>query len=85
VFRIGSDITVQFVFIDTELLITSDKGCSSSNDTDPQWVWIEKTLAASTSQWLFVLGHHPGKKELNIFVTVSMKTSLTAFLNVLYW
>jgi len=62
VFRIGSNFTIQFVFIDTELLTTSDLGCLSSNDTDPQWTWIEATLAASTSQWLFVIGHHPGKK-----------------------
>ena len=62
VFRIGSNLTIQFVFIDTELLTTSDLGCFSSNDTDPQWTWIEATLAASTSQWLFVIGHHPGKK-----------------------
>ena len=68
VFRIGSNVTIQFVFIDTELLTTSDLGCLPSNDSDPQWIWIENTLAASTSQWLFVLGHHPGKKELIIHV-----------------
>ncbi|XP_065914896.1 tartrate-resistant acid phosphatase type 5-like [Dysidea avara] len=59
VFRIGSNVTIQFVFIDTQLLTASDLGCLPSNDSGPQWIWIENTLAASTSLWLFVLGHHP--------------------------
>ena len=65
VFRIGSNVTIQFVFIDTQLLTASDLGCLPSNDSGPQWIWIENTLAASTSLWLFVLGHHPGKKIIN--------------------
>ena len=63
-FKISPNFIIQFVFIDTELLSTSDQGCSPANESDPQWLWIENTLAASTSQWLFVLGHHPGKKRV---------------------
>ena len=30
------------------------------NAAENQWEWIEQTLAASTAQWLFVVGHYPG-------------------------
>ena len=30
------------------------------NAAEDHWTWIEKTLAASTAKWLFVVGHYPG-------------------------
>jgi len=56
---------VQFVFVDTVLLTNRNQSCSPPNDAflmNAQWTWIKDTLAASTAEWLFVLGHYPGKR-----------------------
>ncbi|XP_065907626.1 tartrate-resistant acid phosphatase type 5-like isoform X2 [Dysidea avara] len=58
----GSKSKVQFVFVDTVLLTNRNQTCSPPNDAylmNAQWTWIENTLAASTAQWLFVVGHYP--------------------------
>lgn len=65
----GTDTAVQFVFIDTIILCgvshptkkwIPPSGPPSLNAAEDQWEWIEKTLAASTAKWLFVVGHYPG-------------------------
>jgi len=56
------------VFIDTELLTRGNQTCPQSATPDPQWTWIENTLAASTAHWLFVMGHHPGKNIPRDFI-----------------
>ena len=65
-----SNVTAQFVFIDTIILdgLTDlvrkwlpPSGPASVSAAEDQWDWIEQTLASSTANWLFVLGHYPGE------------------------
>jgi len=49
VLSFGNNVTVQFVFIDTVVLPSSEE----------ELTWIEETLASSTADWLFVAGHFP--------------------------
>ena len=61
-----SNSTIQFVFIDTVLLTDRNQSCSPPNDVflmNAHWTWLENTLAASTAEWLFVLGHYPGENS----------------------
>lgn len=64
------NITVQIICIDTVSLdlisapgllpreVIKKEGLSQSA-SDTQLVWIEETLAASTADWLVVIGHYP--------------------------
>ncbi|XP_019850708.1 PREDICTED: tartrate-resistant acid phosphatase type 5-like isoform X2 [Amphimedon queenslandica] len=64
----SSNITIQFVFIDTVILCglshpklrhLPPSGPQSSDLADDQWAWIESTLQQSTADWLIVSGHYP--------------------------
>ena len=53
-----------FIFIDTTPLIDRyrvEEGYSDagSQDRERQLYWLDSTLFTSTSQWKFVIGHHP--------------------------
>jgi len=47
--------TAQFVFYDTQVFV--DQYGTSTSQTQLQW--IKQTLATSTADWLFVIGHYP--------------------------
>ena len=47
--EIGSGSSALFVAIDTQELQVDD----------PQWRWLDETLAHSDARWKFVFGHHP--------------------------
>ena len=75
----GSKSKVQFVFVDTVLLTNRNQSCSPPNDaflTNAQWTWIKDTLAASTAEWLFVLGHYPGKNKFSDKENYSMRSRM---------
>ena len=68
----GSSASVEFVFIDTIVLAglthpihrgIPPPGPSSVQAAEDEWTWIETTLSQSTADWLFVLGHYPGKDQ----------------------
>jgi tartrate-resistant acid phosphatase type 5 len=46
-----SDVTAQFIFLDTMLYL--------GPNNELQDMWLEDTLKKSTAEWLFVCGHHP--------------------------
>jgi len=52
-----SNATAQFVFIDT--IILADDNPAFNKSRIEQYKWIQKTLEASTADWLFVVGHYP--------------------------
>lgn len=52
-----SNATAQFVFIDT--IILADGDAKWAKLRLEQYQWIKETLANSTSDWLFVIGHYP--------------------------
>ena len=53
-----SDVTVQMVFIDT-VILSGDDNVTYPVQRKEQYAWINETLAASTADWLFVVGHYP--------------------------
>ena len=52
------------------------------NAAEDQWQWIENTLAASTAQWLFVVGHYPGMPYEFAKRLIIWKNNMGAFANV---
>jgi len=52
----GTNSTVEFVFFDTVIFVPDFWNTSA---TDEQFAWLESTLAASTADWLLVIGHYP--------------------------
>lgn len=56
-------VTAQFLIIDTSPFIQayrleSEKYSVAGTDTAAQRRWIDRTLAASTARWKFIVGHH---------------------------
>jgi len=54
----SSNITVEMVFIDT-VILSGDPPVYWPDQSKAQYSWINTTLAASTADWLFVIGHYP--------------------------
>lgn len=55
---IDDTTSVRFLFLDTQLL-DSTTAATAGLDRNRQLVWLDSTLAASTSQWHIAVGHHP--------------------------
>lgn len=63
----GTHTTVQFVMVDTVLLVGSTNissyeqpvGPADQLVADEQWAWLQRTLNASTADYLIVGGHYP--------------------------
>jgi len=53
-----SDTTVHMVFIDT-VILSGDDNVTYPEQRKEQYAWINATLAASTADWLIVVGHYP--------------------------
>ena len=53
-----SDTTVHMVFIDT-VILSGDDNVTYPVQRKEQYAWINATLAASTADWLVVVGHYP--------------------------
>ena len=51
-------VTVHFVFIDT-VILSGDGDVTFPKQRLEQYAWINATLANSTADWLFVVGHYP--------------------------
>jgi hypothetical protein len=45
--------SVHFFILDSQALRWG------ANDASAQWIWLENTLATSTSEWKIVMTHHP--------------------------
>jgi len=58
-FTLSSNITIQFIFIDTVLLCGQPKVNPPKKMRDSQLPWIETTLKNSAANWIFVAGHYP--------------------------
>ena len=54
----GSNTRVQMVFIDT-VFLSGDDNVTYPEQRAAQYAWINETLANSTAEWLFVIGHYP--------------------------
>lgn len=56
----GTNQTLHMVFIDT-CILTKSSNCWYPGQPlpEPQLAWLNSTLAASTADWLFVIGHFP--------------------------
>jgi len=59
IFTLSSNITIQFIFIDTVLLCGQPNGIPPKRTRDSQLLWIENTLQNSAANWIFVAGHYP--------------------------
>jgi len=64
--------TAQFIYIDTCQLV--DK------KDEAQWAWLEQTLAASTADWIFVIGHYPAYSVGHYGVNPLLSTRLVPIL-----
>ena len=53
-----SNVTVHMVFIDT-VILSGDDNATWPKEREEQYAWINATLAASTADWLIVVGHYP--------------------------
>merc|ERR1719361_2135524 len=68
---VGSGLTAEFLMIDTVLLVgesyhdiernifVAATGPKNLQKAQSQWTWIQENLAASTADFLFVVGHYP--------------------------
>ena len=54
----GSNVSVHVVFIDT-VILSGDDNVTYPVQRKAQYTWINDTLAASTADWLLVVGHYP--------------------------
>lgn len=59
---------MQIIFLDTIILAGPSLidgqppiGPASIADANEEWDWIENTLKSSSSEWIIVCGHYPGK------------------------
>lgn len=77
--KIDDTASAQFIFLDTTPFIKSYykeryRENLLGQDPEVQLAWLEKTLAASTSKWKIVIGHHPiysgGPKYKNTWVLI---------------
>jgi len=55
----GSNKKVDFIYMDTVVSSGGDDAGVNKTLADEQYVWINKTLNASTADWIIFAGHYP--------------------------
>jgi len=95
----GNTISTQFIYVDTSILYglewedeeTGKKKCKEipiQSLAPEQLIWLNKTLAASTADYIWLVGHYPifdpadvAVKKYNDFVPLLKKYNATGYLS----